>query len=115
MFKELGQIASLLRNGPKLREEMDKLQQRLGQLTAEGDAGAGMVQVRVNGRMEIMRVTLSDEAIQMRDKELLEDLIKGAVNQALTKAREVVAEETTKAATSMTGSGLPDFTNMLGK
>lgn len=43
MFKELGQMASLMKNLPKIREEMGKLQERMGQITAEGDAGAGMV------------------------------------------------------------------------
>ena len=54
MFKELGQFASLMKNLPKIREEMDKLQGKLSQITAEGDAGAGMVKVRVNGHMEVV-------------------------------------------------------------
>jgi DNA-binding protein YbaB len=74
-FKGLGQIASLLGNLPKLQEEMAKFQQRVGQITAEGDAGAGMVRVRVNGRMEMLGCTLSDEALRLNDREMLEDLI----------------------------------------
>src|SRR5258707_7745804 len=54
MFKELGQMAGFLRQLPRIKEEMDRLQQRLGQLTAEGDAGGGMVRVRVNGRLEVL-------------------------------------------------------------
>ena len=54
MFKEIGQFFSMMRSLPKIREEMDKLQQNLGQLTAEGDAGAGMVKVRVNGKLEVL-------------------------------------------------------------
>ncbi len=54
MFKGIGQLAGLMGNLPRIREEMDKLQQRLPQLTAEGDAGAGMVKVRVNGRLEVI-------------------------------------------------------------
>ena len=45
MFKEIGQLAGLMRNLPKIKEEMERLQQRLGQLVAEGDAGAGPGQV----------------------------------------------------------------------
>ena len=96
MFKEIGQIASLLKNMPKIREEMEKLQGKMIQITAEGDAGGGMVKVKVNGRMEIMACTLSDEAIKLQDKELLEDLIVGAINQALAKVRQSVAEENGK-------------------
>jgi hypothetical protein len=115
MFKELGQVMGLLRQAPKIKEEMEKLQQRLAGLTAEGDAGAGMVRVRVNGRMEVLAVTLTDEAMQGGDREFLEDLIRSATNQALDKARRLVAEETSKVTA---GFGLPDmeqFNQMLGR
>jgi DNA-binding YbaB/EbfC family protein len=103
-FKGLGQIASLLSNPQRIREEMEQLQQRVGQITAEGDAGAGMVKVRVNGRMEVLGFTLSDEALRSGDREMVEDLLRAATNQALDKARKLVAEETAKMATSL---GLP--------
>src|SRR5437899_3082830 len=111
MFKEIGQIASLLKNLPKIREEAEKLQQKLAQVTAEGDAGAGMVKVRINGKMEVLSCTLSDEAVRLGDKEMLEDLIKSAVNQALQRTRQQVAEETGKMAT---GLGLPPGMNFPG-
>jgi DNA-binding YbaB/EbfC family protein len=110
-FKGLGQIASLLGNLPKLQEEMDKFQQRVGQITAEGDAGAGMVRVRVNGRMEMLGCTLSDEALRLNDREMLEDLIKAATNQAIDKVRAQLKEETGKMAT---GVGLPPGINLPG-
>src|SRR5437773_8018826 len=111
MFKEMGQIASLIKNMPKIREEMDKLQGRMSQITAEGDAGGGMVKIKVNGRMELLGCTLSDEALKLQDKELLEDLIVGAANQALTKVRQNVAEETSKMAS---GLGMPSGMNLPG-
>jgi len=104
MFKELKALAGLMGQLPRLKEEMGKFQQKLGQITAEGNAGAGMVAARVNGRMEVLAVQLADEAIRMADKELLEDLIRSAINQALEKARQQVAEETGKMAS---GLGLP--------
>ena len=111
MFKEIGQMASLMKNLPKIREEMSKLLERLGQIVAVGDAGAGMVKVTVNGHLEIQHVTLSDEAVKMNDKEMLEDLVASAVNHALKKARQLVAEETSKMAT---GLGLPPGMNLPG-
>ena len=111
MFKELGQIFGMARNLPKIREEMEKLQQKLGQLIAEGDAGAGMVKVKVNGRMEILSYHLSDEAMKLNDREMLEDLLRAATNQGLQKARLMVAEETSKMAT---GLGLPPGMGMPG-
>src|SRR5262249_30625939 len=111
MFKELSQIFGMARNLPKIKEEMEKLQQRLGQLIAEGDAGAGMVKVKVNGRMEVVSCHLSDEALKPNDRELLEELIRAATNQALQKVRVMVAEETSKMAT---GLGLPPGMGMPG-
>jgi DNA-binding YbaB/EbfC family protein len=111
MFKEIGQLASMMKNLPKIREEMDKLQQRLGQITAEGDAGGGMVKVRVNGHLEILSCTLSDETVRLGDKEMLEDLIRAAVNQGLQRARQLVGEETSKMAA---GLGLPSGMNLPG-
>lgn len=111
MFKEIGQVASLLKNLPKIREEMERLQGRLGQIIAEGDAGGGMVKVRINGHMEVQRCTLSDEAARMNDKELLEDLIAAATNQALQKIRQQVSEETSKMAA---GLGMPAGMNLPG-
>lgn len=111
MFKEIGQFASLMKNLPKIREEVGKLQERLGQITAEGDAGAGMVKAKVNGHLEVQNITLSAETLTMNDKEMLEDLIAAAVNQALKKARQLVADETGKMAT---GLGLPPGMNLPG-
>jgi len=104
MFEKLGQFASMLRNLPKMKEEIERTQQRLGQLTAEGDAGGGMVKVRVNGRMEVLGCSLSEEAMKLNDREMLEDLIRAATNQALEKARRLAAEEMSK---TMAGMGLP--------
>jgi DNA-binding YbaB/EbfC family protein len=110
MFKEIGQIAGLMKNLPKIREEMERFQGKVAQLTAEGDAGAGMVKVRVNGKMEVLACQISEEAFRTGDREMLEDLIRGATNQALTKVRQMVAEETSKMATGLgipPGMGLP--------
>src|SRR5438067_687360 len=111
MFKEIGQIASLMKNLPKIREEMGKLQEKMAQIVADGDAGAGMVKTKVNGHLEVQSITISDEAAKMNDKEMLEDLIAAAVNQALKKARQLVSEETSKMAT---GLGLPPGMNLPG-
>jgi DNA-binding YbaB/EbfC family protein len=113
MFKEMGQIANLMQQLPRIRAEMEKLQERMGQLVAEGDAGAGMVKVRVNGRYEVLAVQLNDEAIKMNDREMLEDLIRAATNQSIVKVRQLIADETGKMATGLgipAGMALPGLT-----
>src|SRR5215471_3941734 len=104
MFGKLGQIFSLLNNPAKIQEEMQRFQQALGQIVADGDAGAGMVKVRVNGRREVVNCQLSEEAFKAGDRELLEDLIRAATNQALQKIQQQVAEESAKMAANL---GLP--------
>jgi DNA-binding YbaB/EbfC family protein len=104
MFEGLSQLANLMKQLPRIREEASRLQERVGQIAVEGDAGAGMVKVKVNGRMEITACTISDEAWKLNDREMLEDLIKSAINQAIGRARQKVAEETNKMATEL---GLP--------
>ena len=101
MFKGLGALAGLMGNKGKIAEEMQKFQETLGTLTAEGVAGAATV--TANGRMEILAVrfapTTGDLAGDTRD----------AANEALRKVRELVARETAKMAENM---GLP--AGMLG-
>src|SRR6185295_9626456 len=90
MFKELGQLAGMMKNIGKIKEEMAGLQSRLGQIIAEGEAGGDMVKVKVNGAMEVQSIRLSDEALKQGDREMLEDLIVSACNQALKKVRLAV-------------------------
>jgi hypothetical protein len=104
MFKEFGSMMSLLGNRAKLQQEMEKFQQQTAQIVADGVAGGNMVTVRANGKLEILSVMVSDQALQLGDKELLGDLITAAANQALVKVREQVAAETAKLAENM---GLP--------
>lgn len=106
MFEKLGQLASLMKNLPKMQEEMGKLQGRLALIVCDGDAGGGMVKAKVNGQLEVVSCLISDELMKLNDKELMEDLVRSALNQAIQKARQAVAEETAKMASGM-GFGLP--------
>ena len=113
MFKEIGQMMGMLRNQGKIQEEIQKFQAQVGQMTAEANSGGGLVTVKVNGRLEILNIKLSDEAMKLDDREMLEDLIVAATNQALTKIRAQLSEESAKMAASiglppgMLGAGIP--------
>jgi DNA-binding YbaB/EbfC family protein len=110
-FGNIGQLAKMMGQLPRLKEEAERMQQRLDQIVVEGDAGAGMVKVRMNGRMVVLNCTISSEALALNDREMLEDLIKAAVNQAMEKARQALGEETQK---MMGGMGLPSGLNLPG-
>jgi DNA-binding YbaB/EbfC family protein len=115
MFKGIGTLMSLLGNQGKIQEEIQKFQASVGNITAEASSGAGYVTVKVNGRMEVLSVRISEEAMKLNDREMLEDLITAATNQALTKVRAQLAEESAKMAANiglppgMLGSGFPGF------
>lgn len=111
MFGKLGQLASLMGNLPKIQGEMEKLKERLGKLSAEGDAGGGMVRVKVTGQFKLLSCTISPEAMAGGDRELLEDLIVAATNQAIDRARQLAAEETGKMAQEL---GVPPGINLPG-
>ena len=109
MFDGLKGMMSLLGNRGKIQEEVQKFQAQVGTITAEATAGAGYVTVKANGRLEVQSVRISDEALALNDKEMLEDLIAAAANQALNKVREQLAQKSAEMAANL---GLPP--GMLG-
>lgn len=113
MFKQMGQIASMMKNLPKLKAAMEEMQQKLGQLVAEGNSGGGMITAKVNGRMEVVSCSISEDAMKLQDKEMLEDLIVSALNQAIVKVNQLRAEETSKVAGDL-GMPLPGADGMPG-
>ena len=107
----LGDIGNIMKQAQQLQERLAQVQDDVARRTVEAASGGGMVKVKVNGHLEVQKMTLSDEAAKITDRELLEDLVVAAVNQALKKARQLVAEETSKMAT---GLGLPPGMNLPG-
>jgi nucleoid-associated protein EbfC len=110
MFDKLGQMMGLLKNMPKLQAAMAEMQQKVGQISADGNAGAGMVLVTVNGRSEVTKCVISDEALKLNDKDMLADLVMAATNMALAKARQEVANASQQMAQE---AGLPIPPGML--
>jgi DNA-binding YbaB/EbfC family protein len=92
VFDRLGQFAELMKNAGQIRESMEQAAASLGQVQVEGAAAGGAVTARVNGRMELLGVRIDPKLLADGDAELLEDLVTAAVNAALAKAREAVAE-----------------------
>ncbi len=117
MFKEMGQMASLLKNLPKIQTEMKAFQERLPGLNAFGESGGGLVQVEVNGNFELTRLHLNVPVIRPEDKALFEDLIRGATNLALHRMREQIAQEMARITAGLglpAGAGLPGALGLPG-
>jgi hypothetical protein len=91
-------IQFLMRQAKKIEKAVEQAKETLAELEVEGEAGGGLVQVKMNGRFEVRRVTIDPKAMDPADKGMLEDLVAAAVNAAMEKAR-VLADETMEKAT----------------
>jgi len=89
-----------------LQEKMEKVEEELEQRTVEGSAGGGMVMVLVNGKLEIVDLKIDPQVVNPEDVSMLEDLIIAAVNDALRRAQEIMAEELSKMAGGLNIPGL---------
>jgi len=83
----------ILKNAQKIQEQMAAMQQRLGTIVVTGSAGGGMAQIDMNGRMEVLAVRLTPEAVNSEDIPLLQDLIKAAFTDAMEKVKETLQSE----------------------
>ena len=98
-----GQIAGLMKQAQQMQENMKKLQDELATVEVEGQSGAGMVKVTMTCRHDVKRVSI-DPSLLADDKEMLEDLVAAAVNDAARKAEAAVQE---KMGALAGGLGLP--------
>jgi DNA-binding YbaB/EbfC family protein len=87
-----GQLAGLMKQAQQMQENMKKVQEQLAATEVEGQSGAGMVKVTMTCRHDVKRVTL-DPSLLSDDKEMLEDLIAAAVNDAVRRVETTVQEK----------------------
>jgi len=97
------QLAELMKQAQAMQENVKKAQAAIAALEVEGEAGAGMVKVVMTGRHDVKRVSL-DPALLSEDKDVLEDLIAAAVNDAVRKVEAATQE---KMSGLSAGLGLP--------
>jgi nucleoid-associated protein EbfC len=92
MFQNLGNLASLWKQAGQLSGQLEKLGDELRKRRATGVSGGGMVEIEINGALEVLRCKLDPQLMAQGDRELLEDLLVAAVNQAVVKAKQLHAE-----------------------
>lgn len=92
----IGNMNKVMKQMQKMQSQLAKIQEELGERTVEATAGGGVVKVVVNGRQEIVSLTISPEAVDPEDVEMLQDLIIAAVNEALRRSQEMAANEMAK-------------------
>ena len=91
----LGDIGNIMKQAQQLQERLAQVQDDVARRTVEAAAGGGMVKVTVNGKHELLTITI-DPAVLKEDVELVQDLVLAAVNEGLRSAQRMVAEEMTK-------------------
>ena len=98
MFK--GGMGNLMKQAQEMQDKMQRVQEEIAKAEVLGEAGAGMVKVTMNGRHDVSKVEI-DPSVMEEDKELLEDLLAAAVNDAVRKV-----ETSSKAKMEEVTSGL---------
>jgi nucleoid-associated protein EbfC len=98
-----GQLSGLMKQAQQMQENLKKAQEEIAQMEVEGQSGAGMVKISMTGRHDVKRVSI-DPSLMGDDKDMLEDLIAAAVNDAVRRV-ETATQEKMGALTS--GFGLP--------
>ena len=86
------QLAGLMKQAQEMQENMKKTQEQLALIEVEGQSGAGMVKVVMTCRHDVKRVTI-DESLLKDDKDMLEDLIAAAMNDAVRRVEATVQEK----------------------
>ena len=86
------QLAGLMKQAQQMQDNMKKAQEELAAIEVEGQSGAGLVKVLINCRNDVKRVTI-DPSLLGDDKDMLEDLVAAAVNDAVRKAEATASEK----------------------
>jgi nucleoid-associated protein EbfC len=89
-------INAMMKQAQKLQKKMMQAQQELETRTIEASSGGGMVKVVANGANTLESIVIEKEVVDSEDVEMLQDLVLAAVNDALTKSKEMVASEMSK-------------------
>ncbi|MBT3516796.1 MAG: YbaB/EbfC family nucleoid-associated protein [Nitrospina sp.] len=91
--KDLG---SIFKQAQEMQTKMADVQRDLAEKKVEVSTGGGMVKVVANGINEIISINIDDELISMNDREVLEDLLTGAINEVHRKVKDLAQEEMTR-------------------
>jgi DNA-binding YbaB/EbfC family protein len=102
MFKGLANLGAILKQAQQLGGQMGQITEEMKRQRVTGSAGAGMVEVELNGVMEMLHCRIDPQLFTQGDRELIEDLVVTAANQAIAKSKQLHID----AMRSLTG-GIP--------
>jgi DNA-binding YbaB/EbfC family protein len=103
MTKGLGNV---LKQAQQMHAKISQLQEEMAEKTIEASSGGGMVNIVMNGKQQVVTIRIDPEVVNREDIEMLQDLIVAAVNEAIRKSQEMMAEEMKKITGGLSLPGL---------
>ena len=108
MFKGIADLASMMRMAPQMMGKMQESKEKLKSQRVTGTAGGGLVEVDMNGLGEVLKLRIDPSLMKNADREMIEDLIPAAVNQAQAKAKQLHVESMQSMTEGMNLPGLDE-------
>ena len=99
-------FGNILKQAQEMHSKISHLQEEMAEKRVEASSGGGMVSVVMNGKQEILSLRIDPEVVSRDDVEMLQDLIRAAVNEAIRKSQEMMSEEMKKITGGMSIPGL---------
>ena len=112
-MKGFSDITGMLGKFQEVQGKMKQIQEELASQSVEASSGGGMVTAKVNGKGELLGVKIGPETVDPNDVEMLEDLVKAAVNAALAKSQELMKQEMSKLTGGLNIPGLDQLGSLL--
>ena len=110
MFKGLGNLGALMQQAQEMGQKMQEVEAQLRARRFSGSSGGGMVEAEVSGAGDVTRLAIDPQLTEHNEREMLEDLIPAAINQAMEKMREARAQA---AQAAMPGADIPGVQEIL--
>ncbi len=101
-----GGMNSIVRQAQKMQAQISKVQEEIGKKRVEASTGGGVVTAVVNGKQELLEIKINPEVVDPDDVEVLQELVLGAVNQAMKTAADMMDSEVEKITGGLSIPGL---------
>jgi len=114
MFDQLKNLGSMMQQAKQMQSRMAEVKEKVAEMRVEGIAGGEMVRVEATGDLRIIGVHIDPSLLETGDREMLEELVSSATNQALQKAKEAAANAMQEVTGGMDIPGLSDAMSKFG-
>jgi DNA-binding YbaB/EbfC family protein len=114
MFGGLKNLANIVQQAGEIKGKVAAARERVGRLQSEGSAGPDLVRIVVSGEMTVLSVSIDQNLIASGNRQMIEQLVNAAANEALQKSRSAAAAEMASIAEGMNVPGLQDAMSNLG-